>query len=119
MSALACCTGAPEALQHPDHADREREHGAGRERESREEEERPQDWISKLSSSLLVEFDCCSVSPRHSVFSVFLFFFSPSRLRNGSRKEPPTAEGARRSSSCEAVNNDGCQFQSGSQLRYH
>lgn len=102
MSVLVCCTGAPEALQHPDHTDREREHGAGGERESREKEERPQDWISKLPVGLLVEFDCCCLP---QAFIILLFFSS--RLRNGSQKGPPTAEDARRNSSCEAVNNNG------------
>lgn len=73
MSALVCCTGAPEALQHPNHADREREHGAGGERESREKEERPQDWISKLPISLLIEFDCCCL-PQAFITSFTTFF---------------------------------------------
>lgn len=48
---------------------------------------------------------------------LFFFFPSPSRLRNGSQKEPPTAEDARRSSSCETVNNNRSEFESGSHLR--
>lgn len=113
MSALVCCPGTPEALQHPNHTDREREHGAGGERESREKEERPQDWISKLPISLLVEF--VAVCPTHSL----LLLFFPSRLRNGSQKELPMAEDARRSSSCEAVNKYRCNFKGGSQRRHH
>lgn len=52
MSPLGC-TGAPEALQHPDHTDREREHGAGGEREGREKEEGAQDRIGKLPISTI------------------------------------------------------------------
>lgn len=84
MSVLVCCTGAPEALQHPDHTDREREHGAGGERESREKEERPQDWISKSPIGLLVEFDCCCLPQAF----IILFFFPHPGSETEVRRDP-------------------------------
>lgn len=42
------CLGATEAMQHPDHPDRAREHGAGGAGEGREEETWPEDCFSKL-----------------------------------------------------------------------
>lgn len=77
MSPWLGCTGAPEALQHPDHADREREHGAGGEGESREKEEGAQGRIGKFPIStiefqLVVKFDgCFPACPKPSSFFPF------------------------------------------------
>lgn len=112
---MVCRPGAPETLQHPDHTDREREHGARGERESWEKEERAQDWISKLPISILY---VCLKFTSTAVSQAFIILLPPPpRLRNGSRKGLPTAEDARRSWSCEDVNKFGRQFKSGSQLR--
>lgn len=46
--------GAPEAMQHPDYPDREREHGAGGEGEGGKEETGPKDWLSKLRISPII-----------------------------------------------------------------
>lgn len=42
------CIGAPEAMQHPDYADREREHGARGEGKGREKEKRPKECLSEF-----------------------------------------------------------------------
>lgn len=46
--------GAPEAMQHPDHPDREREHGAGGEGEGGKEETGPKDRLGKLQIHLII-----------------------------------------------------------------
>lgn len=67
LPGLSClCEGAAEAMQHPDHADREREHGAGREREGREEEERTKEQLGESEAELhflLVIWICFLLTP--------------------------------------------------------
>lgn len=77
-------------MQHTDHTNREREHGAGGEREGREEEEGPKDQLSKCPllfiCSVLFEFN-----QEYAAFYAYLILFLLFQAQK--RKPEGTPEG--------------------------
>lgn len=94
-------------MQHPDHPDREREHGAGGEGEGGKEETGPKDWLSKLQIHPIINnsnYFKLSIKDNILLLLFLLSIFSPPpRRRNESQRELQTVEDEGKSSSCEAA----------------
>lgn len=91
--------GAPEAMQHPDHPDREREHGAGGEGEGGKEETGPKDRLSKLQIHPIINnsnYFKLSIKDNILLLLLFLIHFFPSQAQKRKSEGTPDGRGRRK-----------------------